>query len=1325
MRFAKRFPVLLAVTIVMATLAAATFGQSATPAAQQVRHKAAPVAAEVAAPTSKAWLPPPIRAVRPVNPDVVLSRSEVEVKVTGGVAEGTIKLVIDSQTSEMREVFVLPPSIALTDVTVRKGRDGVQVVRRFDGYHVFSARKGTLELEIEFAAAVEGKDLKKSVRLPLTGATVSTMTLTLPGTSLNVTVSPKSPIRTEEKQETTMVSIFGGQAGELTVEWLPKAPEVELEPKVFAEQKSTVHMGLGVLRLHSQIDYSIVQGKVESFSVKLPEGTTLLKVEGSDIRSWDIESDSGGRVLKVGLLGPVADRYQLSLSLEQAIDQPAVDGPVDVEMQLPEVLDVSRETGWIAIAAEKGLKAEAGQTEGVSQIDVREMPSVGGGALGAMHLGFKYVKRPIKVATRLSVVEAKVSGEVFQVVKISPESIRSVATIHYQIKEAGVFRFRIRLETDMRLADLEGPDINNWSLTNQVLSVDLRSKAEKQYTLKLVTEKQITGRTLEIPPLELLDVQRERGYIALEASAGTNVKPGVSEGITQINIKDLPETLPDRQGVTLAYRYIRHPYRLGVEISEVQPEIVATTETLIDVEATLVRIDYSVSYDIRKAGVFTLRLNVPQGLQILSLEGQDVDDWKHDKETGLLEVVLESRTEGAYALRLTAEQRTDGRAASTLALPNITCLDVRRETGHLAVRPEEGMRLTSGEGLLEDIREIDVKELPQSLQQKGVALAYKYFLQPWKASLQVESIEPYVTAEVFNFISLGEAYLQASATAKYFVQYAGIQTVRLQLPEGADNVDITAVDLKSKDEDKDNKGLWTLTFQAKRKGQIRVNISFQIKMDKEADRLVYTGLRALDVKQERGYVAVAPRSDLEVNAAEESKGVRPIDEREIPSDYTRGITGSMALSFRYPAAPFELHLSMVRREPAEVLVAVIGSCRLSTMITEDGNLITDAVYTMRNLRKQYLELVLPAGARIWHAYVDSKQKTPVTSRKNGETVTMIPIIGHGRNQQEFTVRLRYSYPVDPLGSFRRLQMKVPQTEIPALRVGWELALPEDYVVVRSWGTLSRVDRLDGELSRLSFMPPMAPVVLSGAAEGPQADMQAIQLEHNKRVMENADNITNFELSGPPVSLDISSGSKARFGDRQGPAVSMKRYYFQTLVALGEPPTLKVRCMTAAVHSVSRGVVALLVLVGAVVFWMRWSGTAWSKFLGTVSAALLVLAIRTLAGYAYTDYLTDLLWVLVGVAVVSSVIHVARALGSRSAEWSRRRAESSAGRVAPVAVGVGGREKPAGESVAPKFEVVPEEEPPQEEKPEKPEKPESPGEPRADDSDGEGQGDESR
>jgi hypothetical protein len=1238
---------------------------AAAPQAQEVA-----LAEETVAPAASVLRVP--RVELPVSApvtDVVLTRSDVQVTVAGAVAEGVMRLWVESDTADVREVLVLPASIAVTDMTVKKGRGGVQLMRQADGYHLLSVGKGSHELEIRFAAAVDGKDLKKSLRLPQIGATVAAMAVTLPGTSLEVALSPQLPTRTEEKAGQTIVTVFGGRTGELTVEWSPKAPDVALEAKVFAEQKTTAQLALGVMRMYTQVEYSVVQGKVGVLRLRLPERATLLKVDGQNIRSWDIQGQGADRVLMVELLGPIGDRYVLSLATEQTIDQPSAGGAAEVVVATPESLDVSRETGWVAIAADKGLKAEAGRADGVSQIDVREMSAVAAGIpLDQLHLGFKYVKRPMDIAVRLSVVEAKVAGEILSVVKVSTESVRAVTTVNYQIKDAGVFRFRIRLGPDVRLADLDGPDINNWSLTDQILCVDLRSKAERQYTLQLTTEKPMQGERLDIPRLELLDVQRERGYIAIEALSGANVKPALAEGITQINLRDLPEAMPDRQAANLAYRYIRHPYRLEVDISSVQSEIVAAAETLVDIESAVTRVDYVVTYDIRKAGVFTLRLSVPQEFQVLTLEGAGIDDWKHDRDAGTIEVVLLSKTEGAYALRMSGEMRTEAVPGKPVALPNIQCLDVRRETGYVAVRAEEGMRLLPSEVGAESIREIDVKELPQRLQRNGVTLAYKYFLQPWKTAVQVESVEPYVTAEVFNFISLGEAYLQAGATVKYFVQYAGIQTVRLELPAGADNVDITAADLKSKEKDPARPSVWTLTFQAKKKGQVRVNVSYQIKTDdKTADRLTFVGVRALDVKHERGYVAVAPRTDLEVNAAEDSKGVRPIDEREIPSDYTQGITGAMALSFRYPAAPFELHLTTVRRDPAEVLVAVISTCRLSTVITDDGNVVTDAAYSMRNLRKQYLELYLPPDSRIWHAFVDDEQKTPVTSQKDGRTVTMIPIIGHGRGQQEFQVRIRYSYSLSALGSVRNLSLMVPQTEVPSLRVGWELSLPDDYVIVHSGGTLNRVDRLDDDLVRLSVVPPQRPVVLSSSA-AEMTDMQNIQAEHNRRVGENVGAWQQQAPSAPPPINAVSGERRPRDSRVAAPGIAMNRYCFQTLVALGTPPQLSVLCMTSALHSVTRGVAVVLVLAVAVWWWTRGKTGSVSKFLTMLCLAALVLAVRTLLGYSFSDHLTDLIWLLVGVAIVLGDWRLLQHIGKRFG--ARRRAattDPTALRTVPVTV----------------------------------------------------------
>ncbi|HUX16276.1 MAG TPA: hypothetical protein VMW52_07365, partial [Phycisphaerae bacterium] len=350
--------------------------EAAKPAEADLAAQAAVAAAEEAVKARVAeadvLIPPP---PEPDMPDVVLTRAEVEARAAEGVVEGRMLLDITSRTDETRCVLALPPPLVVTGVSVNRGKsDNVQIVRRADGYYLYTLGKGDYQLSVSFASAVQGEELRKQAALPLPAATTAVMTLVLPGTSLDVTVEPALPSKVEEGKDTTTLTVYGGPGGLATVIWTLKAPEKELEPKVFAEQSATVHLGLGVLRLTSEIGYSIVQGKSSTFRVALPAEATLLKVDGPDIRTWEVEGEGAARTLRVDLLAPATNQYRFSMALEQAIGTPEADQPVTLQVPLPTALDVSRETGWVAITTDKGLKAEAERTEGVSQMDVRDMP---------------------------------------------------------------------------------------------------------------------------------------------------------------------------------------------------------------------------------------------------------------------------------------------------------------------------------------------------------------------------------------------------------------------------------------------------------------------------------------------------------------------------------------------------------------------------------------------------------------------------------------------------------------------------------------------------------------------------------------------------------------------------------------------------------------------------------------------------------------------------------------------------------------------------------------------------------------------------------------
>jgi len=77
---------------------------------------------------------------------------------------------------------------------------------------------------------------------------------------------------------------------------------------------------------------------------------------------------------------------------------------------------------------------------------------------------------------------------------------------------------------------------------------------------------------------------------------------------------------------------------------------------------------------------------------------------------------------------------------------------------------------------------------------------------------------------------------------------------------------------------------------------------------------------------------------------------------------------------------------------------------------------------------------------------------------------------------------------------------------------------------------------------------------------------------------------------------------------------------------------------------------VLALIGCVLAWRKLRASAGWRFLGNLSAAALVLAVRTLARHSYEQYLTDILWILAAAAAIFGAYHLIRWLGRRVSAW---------------------------------------------------------------------------
>ncbi len=1200
--------------------------------------------------------PPEEPAQKEARAGLVVTRAASKGVVIDGLARFHMTLETESHRRGEQSMLLFAPDVAVTDWSVKNPWFGARAhVRRTErGVEFVVGGKGKRRLSLDFVVRVTEERLGRKVTVPIVRALASSTMLTVPGTQLEFEAEPKVSMELKALAEATAVTIYGGE-GQVVLSWSPKAPLKVFKPVVFADQTMRVRVGRGVMRMDSAIDYSIVQGSVKDFEISFPADCSLLKIEGKDIRSWDVVEPEGPgpRMLKVALLGEVEKGYALALSLEKVLPD------IKMELALPavEALGVVREKGHVAVSAARGISVEAVTLENISHVDVREMMALPRVAPEEeVRLGFRYLKRPFTLRLRTGEVVAKTSVEILTLARAAMDSMRLTSSFNYTIRDAGVFQFRLSLDDGLKLIDIDGPNINNWQLdqAGRILTVALRSKAEGQYRLQIETEleKVAAGKAL-VPAVHALDVDRETGYIALLPAPGMKVETAALSGISQVDVKELPAELL-KLSPALAYRYIRPNYQVSVNVSEIEPEVQAEVQTIATLSAHELSLHTEIHYTIRRAGIFQLRVAISKDLRRTNIEGEDIDDTSWDEKEGVLTVNLRSKVTGNYVLKIETEKTLE-EIGMGVELPALVTVGVKKERGYLAVVTQTSVRVKPAEGKMIGLDDVSVSDLPPEMLRRAgqVALGFKYFTQPWSLALAVERIEPRVSAESFNLLSIGEKLMSVSATVNYRILHAGVDTFCIKLPPGATAVDIDGEAIKHREQDN---GTWMITLQSKREDSYALYVSFQQKLSKDETVIPYSGVEALkvegetgyDIERKTGYLALTSRPDVELMVADQDvENLTPIDGREIPESYLQGVTLPVLLAFRYVSHPYTIRIAALAHDAADVTVAVVESARLSTTITQEGNTITDMVCLLRNSRQQHLNLKLPKKAKIWHAFVAGEAVTPL---KEGEITKIFVARAQGSNAP-FEVRLRYSHSREnELGRLGSLRLDSPLQDIDIMRLGWTLSLPEGYDIVRDTGNIRRLESHDLMEAGLQRLSPDAEVQVSVRARKSAAAAAGWnpQLDYNIKAQEA---IEQDVAGGSQRNPSIYTGSKP---------TQRERFFFQSLIVSARKPAwVEAQYVKGSVGIPLRGVVVLLVAGICGLVWRLRTAPRIARVAVVLGCALTALAVRTLAEGAYRNYLTAAIITLLAVAGVMLLCTIGAWMRDWSRRWAERRADKAA------------------------------------------------------------------
>ncbi len=680
---------------------------------------------------------------------------------------------------------------------------------------------------------------------------------------------------------------------------------------------------------------------------------------------------------------------------------------------------------------------------------------------------------------RIAEMDATIFAQTATLVSVGGGVVNSRAFVDYQIAQGELRQAKVRLPAGQRLLRVEGEGIRTWELMTEagteVLSVDLLKGVTANWRLTIETEKSLGAlpATVKVEVPIVQDVRRESGLVAVRGAEETSLSVETATDLQRVDLAEFNRaSKANATDLVSAFRYLRSTFAFAVKAEAVQPQIDATVMQRLRVGAEELRLAAEVTYNVKKAGIFQLRAQLPAGWRIETVGVVDaalrargsafglVNNWTEKTDAGVrvLEVPLRERTQGAVSLLVILVQ-TLKEPPKSLAVPAVHPLNVDKLNGFVAVSTEAGLSVKTES--FDALSEIPAATMPVGIY-KGLSeqatLAFKFLAtEPsatatWRLGLAAEQLESWVRAEVVNLISVSETLVSGRALVRLDIANAPVKEFRLKIPLSVTNVDITGGNIRRRDQTGE---VWRVELQNKLRGQHTFMVTWeQARAAKTNAPVDVPAVEAVGVERETGSVAILAKPPLQVSEKSKSGELLTVDPRELPewaTAYASGAKGEqVVLAWRYLRPGWKLAVTPQRFAEAAVLQALVDSARLTTVVADDGQMMTEVSLSVRNTGRQFLEVELPPGAMVWSAFVAG---TPVRPTKQGGKL-LLPL---EQNARDTAMAVEFTYVAADKFPKRKgsVAFASPKLDVPLKNARWELLLPPDYEYTDFAGTMGR------------------------------------------------------------------------------------------------------------------------------------------------------------------------------------------------------------------------------------------------------------------------------
>jgi len=257
----------------------------------------------------------------------------------------------------------------------------------------------------------------------------------------------------------------------------------------------------------------------------------------------------------------------------------------------------------------------------------------------------------------------KIYADLWQLLSIEDDALRVNATASINVLQNTITGISFGVPEKYQILDVAGQVVGDWKEKEvkgqRMLDVSLKTPRQGKFDFLIRAERIFEEGTVvaDFKGFSVPSSVREKGFIAVEMKGSAEAKVTESDGLDRASFSELPPQLLSysTKPLVFAYKYLRHPYRMVLDITKHKELPVISTVvdsasgiTLFTEDGKLV---HRLTYTVRNTWKQFMEVSLPKNAELWGayVDGKSVKPTKNEKEKILIPLNRSQSSEGGLA----------------------------------------------------------------------------------------------------------------------------------------------------------------------------------------------------------------------------------------------------------------------------------------------------------------------------------------------------------------------------------------------------------------------------------------------------------------------------------------------------------------------------------------------------------------------------------------------------------------------------------------------------------------------------------------------------